>query len=67
MLGVHPKTTMLLQRRGPALPEGCLVGPPGGQDLKKEVLVLPGAVVGKTGCGGCSSLCGLVSNAFSWQ
>lgn len=46
MLGMHPKI-ILLQRRGPALPEGCLVGPPGGQDLNKKVLVLPGAVVAK--------------------
>lgn len=46
MLGMHPKI-ILLQRRGPALPEGSLVGPPGGQDLNKKVLVLPGAVVAK--------------------
>lgn len=44
MLGMHPKT-IPLQRRGPALPEGSLLGPPGGQDLKKKLLVLPGAVV----------------------
>lgn len=46
MLGMHHKT-ILLQRRGLALPEGSLVGPPGGQDLKKTVLVLPRAVVAK--------------------
>lgn len=61
---MHPKI-IPLQRRGPALPEGSLVGPPGGQDLKKKVLVLPGGVVAKKGCEGCSSLRGLVSNAFS--